>query len=71
MGISLNQQIATKLQEMSDLLEQQGANPFRTKAYHQAAITLSELGEDVSEILKQDGNKGLEAWRPCRGLAGA
>jgi len=72
MHFSLNTQIAMKFQEMSDLLLQQGANPFRIKAYRQAAVTLSELGQDVAEILQQEGNKGLEALPGIgRGIATA
>ena len=67
-----NTQIATKLQEMSDLLEQQDANPFRIKAYREAAITLSELERDVGEILQLEGNKGLVALPGIgRGIATA
>ncbi len=72
MDAPLNTQIAMKLQEMSDLLEQQGANPFRIKAYRQAAITLSDLGQDVADILQQEGNKGLETLPGIgRGIATA
>jgi len=72
MHFSLNTQIAMKFQEMSDLLLQQGANPFRIKAYRQAAVTLSELGQDVAEIFQQEGNKGLEALPGIgRGIATA
>ncbi|MGD8589325.1 MAG: helix-hairpin-helix domain-containing protein [Chromatiales bacterium] len=72
MTIPLNTQIAMKLQEMSDLLEQQGANPFRIKAYRQAALTLSELERDLAQILEQEGNKGLEALPGIgRGIATA
>ncbi len=61
MYMSLNAHIAMKLQEMSDLLNQQGANPFRVKAYRNAALTLAEAGQDVGEILEQQGVQGLEA----------
>ena len=72
MSIPLNTQIAMKLQEMSDLLEQQGANPFRIRAYRQAAMTLSELDRDVARLLEQAGNKGLEALPGIgRGIATA
>jgi len=72
MNPPLNTQIAMKLEEMSDLLEQQGANPFRIKAYRQAAITLTQLERDVDEILQRDGNKGLEALPGIgRGIATA
>ncbi len=72
MNIPFNSRIAMKLQEMSDLLEQQGANTFRIKAYHQAATTLSELRQEVGEILEQEGSKGLEALPGIgRGIATA
>jgi putative hydrolase len=72
MPIPLNTQIAMKLQEMSDLLAQQGANPFRIKAYRNAAATLSELERDVAQILEQEGNRGLEALPGIgRGIATA
>ena len=57
---TLNRQIATKLQEMSDLLAQQGANPFRVRAYRQAASELNRLQRPVDEILQQEGIQGLE-----------
>jgi putative hydrolase len=57
---TLNHRIATKLQEMSDLLEQQGANPFRVRAYRQAASELHQLQQPVEEILQQEGIQGLE-----------
>ncbi|MGD8909416.1 MAG: helix-hairpin-helix domain-containing protein [Chromatiales bacterium] len=60
MAESLNRQIASKLQEMSDLLQQQGANPFRIRAYRQAAAALHRQSRPVDEILKQEGIAGLE-----------
>ncbi|MCB1763265.1 MAG: DNA-binding protein [Gammaproteobacteria bacterium] len=57
----LNTQVAMKLQEMSDLLEQQGANPFRVNAYRRAGQTLLGLQRGVAEILEQEGLKGLVA----------
>ncbi len=57
---TLNHRIASKLQEMSDLLEQQGANPFRVRAYRQAASELHQLRQPVEEILQQEGIQGLE-----------
>ncbi|MDH3986899.1 MAG: helix-hairpin-helix domain-containing protein, partial [Gammaproteobacteria bacterium] len=41
MQASLNQQIAMKLAQAADLLEQQGANPFRISAYRHASETVS------------------------------
>lgn len=59
MHASINNQIAMKLQEMSDLLEQQGANPFRIKAYRQAAASLNRQPRGVDEILDEEGLQGL------------
>ena len=61
MDIPLNTQVAMKLQEMADLLEQQGANPFRIRAYRQAAESVPGLGRDLSAILEEEGHKGLVA----------
>ncbi len=58
---STNQVIADKFREVADLLEQQGANPFRVSAYRRAAATLVGLEEDVAAILDRDGPSGLEA----------
>jgi putative hydrolase len=60
MAETLNRQIASKLQEMSDLLEQQGANPFRIRAYRQAAAELNQQSQQVDEILEREGIVGLE-----------
>ena len=57
---TLNRQIADKLQEMGDLLEQQGANPFRVRAYRHAAAELNRLEPPVDAILERDGIAGLE-----------
>lgn len=59
MQASINSQIADKLQEMSDLLEQQGANPFRIRAYRQAAASLNRQPRGVDEILDEEGLQGL------------
>ena len=48
-----------KLAQAADLLEQQGANPFRVSAYRHASDTVSRLDADVSVILEQEGEAGL------------
>ena len=58
---SINQQVAGKLEEMAELLELQGANPFRVKAYRRASTTLASLNSDVEEVLSSEGHKGLTA----------
>ena len=59
MTSTLNQQVAMKLAQAADLLEQQGANPFRVAAYRHASDTVSRLETDVSVILEAEGEAGL------------
>jgi putative hydrolase len=56
----INDEIAGKLDEAAALLANQGANPFRVRAYHRAAETLRRLREPVSAILAAEGLEGLE-----------
>jgi DNA polymerase (family X) len=55
-----NALIASRLEEVAVLLEEQHANPFRVTAYHRAAATLRNLATPVSEILQQKGLEGLD-----------
>lgn len=61
MAIPRNQEIAEKLGEMAELLEQQGGNPFRVRAYRQAAATLERLDQDIGELVEREGPRGLTA----------
>jgi len=54
-----NEEIAGCLAEIADLLQAQGANPFRVRAYRTAAKTLRDLDQPVGEILKREGVAGL------------
>jgi DNA polymerase/3'-5' exonuclease PolX len=56
-----NQLIGDRLREAADLLEQQGANPFRVRAYREAAQAVADRAEDVREIYERDGLEGLDA----------
>jgi putative hydrolase len=56
-----NQKIADKLRELAELLEQQGANPFRVGAYRRAAETAATHEEDLTGVLDRDGLEGLIA----------
>ncbi len=49
-----NPDIARIFEEIADLLEIQGANPFRVRAYRNAARTLSELGMDLAARIKRN-----------------
>ncbi|MDU8913151.1 helix-hairpin-helix domain-containing protein [Aestuariicoccus sp. MJ-SS9] len=51
--------IADRLDEAAELLEAQGANRFRVRAYRMAADTVRSLTEDPAEILARDGFAGL------------
>jgi putative hydrolase len=59
-GPSVNDGLATQLEEIADLLRDQGANPFRVKAYRQAGQRLRQLREPVTRILATDGPAGLQ-----------
>ncbi len=57
--IPFNHQVAEKLREIASLLEAQHANPFRSRAYHNAANTLDQFPEDVGKLIRDKGLKGL------------
>lgn len=54
-----NEQIAARLDEVADLLQSQGANLFRVRAYRLAAQTLRNLDRQVHEIVAEEGMEGL------------
>jgi len=54
-----NRWIAARLRDVADLLEQQGANPFRTGAYRRAAGTLDTMQRNAGDILASEGVEGL------------
>lgn len=56
-----NEKVAERLDEIGRLLADQGANPFRIRAYHGAADTLRDLDRPVQQVLIEEGSKGLEA----------
>jgi hypothetical protein len=56
---STNQEIAACLHELADLLEAQGANQFRVRAYRIAADNLRNLSVPVHKILEAEGLPGL------------
>jgi DNA polymerase (family X) len=53
-----NLEIADAFDQLADLLEFQGANPFRVRAYRNAARRLSDLSEPAVAIL-QDAERSL------------
>ncbi len=54
-----NEQIASLLDEIAELLEGQAANPFRVRAYRSAGETLRAADRSVVEILAAEGDDGL------------
>ena len=67
-----NAQIADLLRETAQLVEAQGANPFRVSAYRNAAAEIARLPESVRGIFDERGVAGLEALPHVgRGIAAA
>lgn len=52
-----NSDISAAFDELGDLLEFQGANPFRVRAYRNAARTLKDLGEPLATIAADPARK--------------
>jgi len=48
-----NSDIVEIFNEVADLLEIEGANPFRVRAYRDAARTISTLSRDVAEMVEE------------------
>jgi len=55
-----NRYIAQKLNEVAELLQQQGANSFRVQAYRQAASYIMRMDTPLRDISADDGRAGLE-----------
>jgi DNA polymerase (family X) len=49
----VNAAISAIFDEIADLLDIQGANPFRVRAYRNAARTVGELGTDVKALVER------------------
>jgi DNA polymerase (family X) len=54
-----NTDVARIFDSLADLLEIQEANPFRVRAYRNAARTIGNMSESVADIL-DDPNRGLD-----------
>jgi DNA polymerase (family 10) len=57
---SMNSWVASRLDEVAQILEQQGANVFRVGAYQRAASMLRGLKEPIEQLVKREGLEGLE-----------
>ena len=49
-----NAEVAGALDLLADLLEIEGANPFRVRAYRNAARTVVELPDSLAQMLEAD-----------------
>jgi DNA polymerase (family X) len=49
----LNDKVATILYEIADLLELKGGEPFKPRAYRNAAHTIEEMREDIEDVHKR------------------
>jgi hypothetical protein len=58
-----NEAIADTLTEIADLLEKQGANPYRVRAYRQGADTVRHAEQPLQRILAEKGVRGLMKLR--------
>jgi len=59
--VSENQEIASLLRQVADLLRAQEASPFRVRAYRRAAATLAAHPEPVRRLYERAGIGGLQA----------
>jgi DNA polymerase (family 10) len=51
-----NAEIAALFEEMADLLDIVGENPFRVRAYRNAARVVAEQGREFDLILREEGH---------------
>ena len=49
-----NTQIANTLEQLADLLEFQGANAFRIRAYRSGVRAIRQLTESLAQIVQDD-----------------
>jgi putative hydrolase len=63
MAHTINLQVAGRLDETARLLRDQGADPYRVRAYRRAAVSVRGSARPVDEIYRQQGIDGLKALR--------
>jgi len=54
-----NAELAKVFQDIADLLELKGENPFKIRAYQRAAFSLEHLPEEVEELVREDRLKEI------------
>jgi len=55
-----NAEIATHLESVANLLEEQGANQYRVQAWRGGAATIRSLDQPVARLLRDEGLEGLD-----------
>jgi DNA polymerase (family 10) len=65
-----NVEVARVFNELADLLEIEGANPFRVRAYRTAARTVAELPHSVDALVRSNGRALTELPGIGKDLAG-
>lgn len=55
-----NEEIATTLERIAELLDAQNANPYRVRAYREGATTVRDLSEPIALLFEHEGTPGLE-----------
>lgn len=65
-----NVDVARLFQQVADLLELRGDNPFRIRAYRNAARTIEAMPKRVAEIVEHDGKSLAELPGVGKDLAG-
>jgi hypothetical protein len=59
MAETINLELSQRLEEVAELLDEQGANPYRVQAYRNAAQTMLRVDRPATAILRHDGLQGL------------
>jgi hypothetical protein len=59
--LAVNEELADALRRIADLLQAQDGQPFRVRAYRQAADTVAQLAHPARSLLEQEGLDGLIA----------
>jgi DNA polymerase (family 10) len=65
-----NPEVAQIFDEVADLLELLGENPFRIRAYRRAAVTVRDLAEPLAQLLTDHPEKLVELPGIGEDLAG-
>lgn len=55
-----NREVAALLERIADYLELQEENSFKIRAYRRAAQVIENLSEDIEQLWKEEGAKGLK-----------